>query len=454
MKKFQTLLVLTVAMCLLVSMLAVPASASEPKVETVRVWTNDTSLKPLYDEAIAEFEATVGKEKGIKIDFQVFGADYHDVLKVALAADQGPEIYKFVGTTKDSFIDSGWMVSLEDFPDHEELLAQWKDVIIPEYNTNRGKVYSLPVKALITKFIYNKTLFEKNGIANPPATWAELVEDARIITENGDGEVYGYGMHLKNAGSSGKWYIATQFAGAVGHMGYDFAKGEYRFIDFAPIMDCFQQMRKDDSIFPGFEGMIGDNWAAQFAAGRIGIIPGVGWDVKTFNDTFKVEDDWGVFNAPALDSAKRYKNYGQPGDLVCMGPAAKAMPEKAMIVYSFLHGEGLLQKMQEQGLEFVGLPAIQEKVTTAPFEHGWKEFADTSNNYFTMTPPDGALTDLEGLTYQNVLCNMMAEDLTPEQVRETLTDLDKRYNDALKRAVDGGFDLSKFINADWDTSMK
>lgn len=429
------------------------ATASNPGVETIRVWTNDANLQLLYDEAVAEFNGTVGKEKGIAIEYQVFGSDYNDVLKVALAADQGPELYKFVGTTKDSFVEGGWMVALEDMPGSGPLLEQWSSVIIPGYNTYKGKTYSLPVKALNTKFLYNKTLLEKNGFQNPPKTWEEMTEMAKTITANGKGEEYGFGLSLKDAGSSGKWLLATQFASSVGHMGFDFKTGEYRFRDFQPVVEYLQKMRQDGSMFPGFEALSNDGLSAHFAEGRIAFTPGVTWHVNTYNNSFEMKNEWGVFQTPVVDQNNAYKSYAQLADMMCIGPAANKMPEKTLAVYEFLHNDQILLDMQEQGIEFVGLESIQKRVTTPPDLVGWKEFADTSKSYFSMTPPDGTL-ELEGQTYQNVLVNMLASDMTPDEIKSVLEDLDSRYQVALEKAVEKGLDLTPFIDPNWDTRLK
>ncbi|WP_416799009.1 extracellular solute-binding protein [Ciceribacter azotifigens] len=48
-----------------------------------------------------------------------------------------------------------------------------------------GKYYGMPW-ILDTKYLfYNKEILQKAGIANPPKTWAELTEQARIIQEKG-----------------------------------------------------------------------------------------------------------------------------------------------------------------------------------------------------------------------------------------------------------------------------
>jgi multiple sugar transport system substrate-binding protein len=90
------------------------SSSAAPGVKTVRVWTNDGGYEPYVRPIIDAYNAGEGKTKGIFIDYKIFGGDYHDVLNVALSANQGPEIYKFVGTVKEPYINSGWMVPIND----------------------------------------------------------------------------------------------------------------------------------------------------------------------------------------------------------------------------------------------------------------------------------------------------------------------------------------------------
>lgn len=48
-------------------------------------------------------------------------------------------------------------------------------------NVNRfdGKVYSLPNTGLTMRLVYNKDIFTKAGIQNPPVSLQEMVDDAK-----------------------------------------------------------------------------------------------------------------------------------------------------------------------------------------------------------------------------------------------------------------------------------
>ncbi len=419
------------------------------KVVTIRLWHNDKS--EFMKRKMDEFNATIGKEQGINLEFRAMGNDYADALKVALAADQGPELYKFVGTVKDPFINAGWMLPLEDFAKAPEFLKDYKDMIIPEYNTYKGKTYSVPFVVITTKMLYNKRLFEKAGIKEVPQAWDEVVSAAKKITAVGEGKEYGFGTHLKDVGAmGGKWSNAVMFAPSVGHMGYDFQKGQYRFTDFKPILEKIVQMKQDKSIFPGAEGMAIDNLRAQFAEGRIGMMMGASWEVTNLTDALKPKDDWGVAHVPVLDTAKRYKEYAQIGDYLVFGAAAKKNPEKSFIVYEYVHSKKFQRDMHEEGVDFMANAKAIEGAKT-PDKKGWKEFSDLSTSYFTKTPPDGAIK-LEGDTYQNTIGKILSGSVT--DIGKELEGLDKRYNDALTRAIKDGFDLGPFKDAAWDTRLK
>lgn len=430
-------------------------TASSTKMETVRVWTNDASYKPIMDPIVDNYNKGQGLKDGINIEYKVYGSNYDDVLKVALAADQAPELYKFVGTVKEPFIKSGWMLPIDDLPGGKEFLSTYKDILIKGYTTFNDKSYSVPYKVLTTKFMYNKDLLKKSGFTEPPATWDDVVAYAKKITQDNKGSAYGYGVHLKDSASSGKWYFATQFASSVGNMGFDFATGKFTFTDFKNNIQKILQMKADGSIFPGGEGMDNDSLMAQFAAGRIGMLPGVNWDVSSLDKFWKetgTKFELGVVDTPVLNLADKHKNYAQIADVLCIGPSAKKMPEKAMKVYALFHSDEVLKAIQNNEIDFVARQDIQAQAPSSFKKAGTAEFGKTSNSYFAPTPPDGVIT-IEGQPYQNTIINLIAGPANAD-VSKVLSDLTNRYNAALDKAVTGGLDLSLYMNKEWNTKSK
>jgi multiple sugar transport system substrate-binding protein len=423
-------------------------------VETVRVWTNDGAYEPYIRPYVDAYNQGEGKAKGIFIDYKIFGSDYHDVLNVALSANQGPEIFKFVGTVKEPYINSGWMVPIDDMPGGPEMLEKNKNILVNGYSTFNGKSYSIPVKVLTTKLMYNKDILVRSGFNNPPETWDQMADMAKKITADNKNEVYGYGMHLKDAASSGKWYFAVQFATSAGHIGYNFATGKYQFIDFLPNMRAILRMKAEGSIFPGAEGLDGEGLMAQFAIGRVAMVNGVCWDVSNIDSFWKElgsKFNLGIADTPVVNSVRKFRNYAQSSDLLCLGASSLRMKEKSMEVYKVLHSDDLLVTIQNNEVDFISREDIQAKAPAAYKKMGTAEFADTSNSYFTLTPPDGAIA-IEGQPYQNTLINIAAGPANAD-VAAILADLDKRYNVAMEKAVSEGFDQSSYIDPTWNSRV-
>ncbi len=99
------------------------ASADEKKIDTITVWSNDAHNKAQYEALIADFNETVGKEKGIVIEYTVYGGDYYSSLDVALQSGEAPHIFKCnkIG----QYAASGHILALDDLPTGAELVARY-----------------------------------------------------------------------------------------------------------------------------------------------------------------------------------------------------------------------------------------------------------------------------------------------------------------------------------------
>ncbi|MEM4531292.1 MAG: ABC transporter substrate-binding protein [Thermofilaceae archaeon] len=78
------------------------------------------------------------------------------------------------------FLHTGKALS-EDFIPTALALGRWP---YPD-----GTLYALPVVGNVQLFAYRRDLFEKHGLAHPPATWSEVLEAARILAEK-EPEIY------------------------------------------------------------------------------------------------------------------------------------------------------------------------------------------------------------------------------------------------------------------------
>ncbi len=178
--------------------LAAPADAGEVRV-TVAEYSAKTG--PYFEEVKKEFEAA---NPGITIKYEVVP---WDVLLQKLTTDIT------AGTNADlSIIGTRWLI---DFV-QQDVAEPLDSYITPDFKGRfidtflspsimNGKTYGLPIAASARAMYYNKELFEKAGIAKPPATWTELQEDARKIKAQG---AFGFGLQGKEIETDVYYYYA------------------------------------------------------------------------------------------------------------------------------------------------------------------------------------------------------------------------------------------------------
>ena len=70
------------------------AEAGSGDVTKITMWSNDQHDQAVYEERIKAFNETIGKEKGISVEYTVYGSDYYTTLDVAVTAGEGPDIFK------------------------------------------------------------------------------------------------------------------------------------------------------------------------------------------------------------------------------------------------------------------------------------------------------------------------------------------------------------------------
>ncbi len=148
-------------------------------------------------EAIArEFEKD---NPGVKIEMEFVGwAELWNKIITSIGAGAAPDVMYIASRWIPVLADMGAIIPLDEYitPEKRELYYDmvWDTV------TYNGHVYGV-VRAMSTKvFIYNKKLFEENGV-KIPTTWDELLEAAKKIHNPAKG-VYGIAM-------AGKRFVST-----------------------------------------------------------------------------------------------------------------------------------------------------------------------------------------------------------------------------------------------------
>lgn len=243
------------------------ALASAAYAQTVRVTVAEYSSKtgPYFEKAATEFEAA---NPGTDIQIEVVP---WDVLQQKLTTDISG------GANADlAIIGTRWLIDYVS----QGVAAPLDSYITPEFkgrfidtflspSVMDGKTYGLPIAASARALYYNKDLFAKAGIANPPATWDELKADAEKIKALG-GDVYGYGLQGKEIETDVYFYYAFwSFGGnlidADGTSGLD-SEADYK------TAELYKSLIDGGLTEPGVTSLNREDVQNLFKQGRVGMM--------------------------------------------------------------------------------------------------------------------------------------------------------------------------------------
>ncbi|RPI32509.1 MAG: extracellular solute-binding protein [Chloroflexota bacterium] len=182
MRTFKKLALLALALVMVISVAGCQAKTSD--VATIHVLTMDQAgLKPAEIDQIArDFEA---QNPDIKVVMEYVGYDFlHDKIVTGMAATPPAYDAAMIDVIwPDEFIKAGYLLDVSS-----RVTPEMKAGIFPSaWNgvTRNGKIYGMPWLMDVKYFMYNKDILQKAGFSAPPATWEELVDQAKVIKEKG-----------------------------------------------------------------------------------------------------------------------------------------------------------------------------------------------------------------------------------------------------------------------------
>lgn len=129
---------------------------------------------------------------GIQIDLQPLpaGRSSEEVLLAAIAAKTTPDVCSNIwpGIVQD-FVRADALLRLSDFADFDSVaVSRFPEGTVERFGDAEGNVYQIPWKTNPIMLLYNKKMFARAGIDEPPATYSEYLEAARKVTADLDGD--------------------------------------------------------------------------------------------------------------------------------------------------------------------------------------------------------------------------------------------------------------------------
>ncbi|WP_206919294.1 ABC transporter substrate-binding protein [Alicyclobacillus suci] len=170
-------------------------SSSQPVTITFWYGVGDT-LSTDIQQMVSEFNKTHPNIKVVATYQGSYsgGGEEQQKLLAAIKAGDPPDIAQIEVHAMPLFASSGQLADLSPLMQQSSVdkPSNFLDGMLVSTQFN-GDYYGVPFNRSVPVFYYNKTLFQKAGISNPPATWDELVADAKKLTSgSGSNKVYGF----------------------------------------------------------------------------------------------------------------------------------------------------------------------------------------------------------------------------------------------------------------------
>ena len=199
----KKLVSLALALIMVLALGSTALAYSPEKPITIQFWHNRGSGANLDAtvQAVDDFNATIGKEKGIVVE-QQFIRSYNDLYtKTQMASQSGeqPVVVSSGNTYIAPLIDDGILCDMMPLAQRDGFdVSNILDCFMEIAGNTDGTLYSLPYIRSTPLLYYNKTVADELGL-KVPTTMDELVEFAKaFVQKDADGTVTRWGFEMFN----------------------------------------------------------------------------------------------------------------------------------------------------------------------------------------------------------------------------------------------------------------
>jgi len=297
------------------------------------LWTGYPELVPYYKAVAAAYAKT---HPGVTVEvLSTSLREAEQKLSAALPTGTGPDIFDIGSYIAVKFIQAGLVKPNPAEIDQYLKSGAWNQFTV-DFFTIGGKTHGLPLLEGRAAMFYNKTMFAEAGIAQPPTTFGQLMDDAVKLTKrDASGKMTRSGISLRLGGQGSgiceKWRFVLEPAG--GSLLLPVAGGKWRnnFDNDAGraalqfYVDVVQKQKVDDPRVP--------HDADAFATGATAILFREAWVIGEIRKK-KPDLDYGVVPIPRWNEQGQYRGIVQPWGIYVNGGSEN--PELAWGFLKFL----------------------------------------------------------------------------------------------------------------------
>lgn len=266
--------------------MAVPAMAQV----TVKVWSIDGIDRPgIADTFSKEFDDA---NEDIVIEYRAVPFDelVNETLR-AFATGNAPDIVSFDNPDFAMFSSRGAMLDITDRVANSDIISKAEYFQGPLNSvTWDGKLFGVPKYTDTIGVFYNKDMFAKAGITEPPATWAQFAEYAEKLTDPAN-NVYGATFSARG-GEEGTF----QFLPVIQMSGGSSSK--VNTAGAAEVLDLWKKMV--DNGWASKDVLSLGQWdsTGTFNSGNAAMAVSGPWEINRMVEDAKF--DWGVALLPSI----------------------------------------------------------------------------------------------------------------------------------------------------------
>lgn len=409
----------------------------------IEVWSNNRHDEVYMTEMIEKFNAS---QSDVQIEYTILTDDWLNSIQLAFQANTAPDIITVAASdnlTLSDYVAGGMLNSLSPYIEADtefQKVTEAYDHMYEGLNSLGEEIYWVPNGVRSgSRLQYNTELMSAAGYDAIPATFGELVQACKTVTEQGGGSSYGVGFTSSSPLS--RWIEGIAEMSGATHKGYDFVNGVYDFTSWKPVIETAAQLFADGSVLPGSETQGVDNSRALFAEGAFAVWGNASQEAGVFTDQFPPKFEWAVAELPTMEGTVK-------GALNCTPNFGFAMlsscenPDAAWKVIQYFSSEEFMKGYLEGGYTLPLSSYMTGKIDSSKTGR-LSDFAMTDYEDVYPTPP---AVSIEGDDYLVTLWNAVLGNVP---VDEAIEDLNTRYNDALERGLSNG-SCKRIVIADFD----
>ena len=339
---------------------SVPANTVSKGELTVCIW--DENQKEGLQQIMDEWTA----QSGVKVNLEVVSwADYWTKLESQAAGGDLPDVFWMHSASVQTYMESGLLLNLDAYIADDsaiDLGNYYEDIVDIYRSPDNGAQYALPKDHDTIALLYNKNIFDYNGLEYPSEewTWEDLRE---VAMKNAELGVYGFAMDVSNTQDG--WYNILY--GYGGKIITDDRKGST--IGSTEGKEGMEVVRRILEVSVPYDEVHETGVEKQFLDGRCAMILQGSWMAGYYYNILDTDSyGWAMLpyadanNNGSCDEGERCTIYNGIG---WAAAADTKMPDEAYSLISYLCSEAGQKKQAELGISMAAMKGLHEEFLNA-----------------------------------------------------------------------------------------